>query len=72
MHGRWLVSPQLFKVRLRQLVWIGMPLGAEELGQSDIEGRQNGFDGPDASQQLLVHDLFTRIGVEMLPVHNNA
>jgi hypothetical protein len=72
VHSWWLMSPQLLNAGLRPLGWMGMPLHTEKLRQFDVEGRQNLFDSPNASQHLLVHDLLTRIRVKMLSVHDDT
>src|SRR5579864_9022293 len=72
MHSRHLLSSQLLDIWLGPLVWIGILSYIEKLRQPNIERGQNGLNSPHASQQLIIDDLFTRVRVEVLPVHDDT
>jgi hypothetical protein len=68
VHSRWLLLPQLLNIGLCPLGGMGMPFDIEKLRQPNVERRQDCLYSPNATQQLIVDDLLTRIGVEMSSV----
>lgn len=49
-----------------------MPPEIEKFRDAYVERRQNSLNSPDASQDLIIYDLLTRIGVQVAPVHHDT